>query len=466
MIGMGFNNRLLQGGAAGEPSMSPGSLNADNLSAQDNLTQATLTAHRMVNAQSAELQKVPVFVKLFQDAFPEDAAQAAAQHDLNLLINDRNVFRALATFLRTVVTRDTPWDRFLAGDNHALTPSQRRGAKLFFTSAEGGAGGAGCVSCHSGPMLNKQLGDEAGLLVEENFENLGLGDHPLQALNATALGDPRHRDRGRMDVTGNKDHAFKFRVLTLRQVKDGRQYTHAGSFTRLRDVVAYFNAGVPQDAEAAVAGTLSARFTNPRGAGSPPGLGLTERDVNDLTDFLENGLYDPAFVTFDPYSTTRTFELNEQDLAYSVFRPDLAALGAIDGRVPSGRATGNNDALSRRDLGLEFLDVTAQVDIAQTSSRWIPGGQEDVYQIANNSSSVVDTHLLVVVKGLSDQISLDNASGITSSGDPYRREILPDGVLLPGQKIVQTLRFSTRERAQRGQPVSYTLTLLSGQGNP
>jgi cytochrome c peroxidase len=74
-------------------------------------------------------------VKLFRDAFPEEAAQSDAAHDINVLVNDQTVFRATATFLRTVVTRNTPFDRFLAGDNHALTEAQLRGAKLFFTPA-------------------------------------------------------------------------------------------------------------------------------------------------------------------------------------------------------------------------------------------------------------------------------------------------------------------------------------------
>ena len=52
---------------------------------------------------------------------------------MTLLVNDQTEFRAQATFLRTVVTRNTPFDRFLAGDNGALTEGQRRGAKLFFT---------------------------------------------------------------------------------------------------------------------------------------------------------------------------------------------------------------------------------------------------------------------------------------------------------------------------------------------
>src|SRR5439155_542707 len=82
--------------------------------------------HRMLDFQSAELQKLAPYRKLFRDAFPEEAAQAAAKGDLNLLINDITVLRATATFMRTAVTRDTPWDRFLAGDNRALSLKHRR----------------------------------------------------------------------------------------------------------------------------------------------------------------------------------------------------------------------------------------------------------------------------------------------------------------------------------------------------
>jgi hypothetical protein len=370
------------------------------------------------------------------------------------------VLRATASFLRSAVTRNTPWDRFLAGDNRALTAAQRRGARLFFTEATGAAAGAGCFSCHSGPMLNKQVNDPdvagVGEFIEENFYNLGLADHPLQALNREARNDPSFRDEGRKDITGNDDDAFKFRVLTLRQLKDGRNFMHNASFTRVKDVVEYFNAGVPQDEEAGA--TATSRFTHPRGNGFPAGLGLSRRDVDDLTNFLKNALYDPAFVQFDPDSTTDTLQLNERDMTYSIYRPDLAALGAVDGWVLSGLAQDNDDPLSRRDMGLEFLDVTDRVDVAPIRSR----GKSDLLRITNTSDSVVDTHLLVVVQGLPDRTRLRNASGITSQGDPFVRVFLDDGVLLPGQSIDQRLSFEGPGRA----PVSYTLTILSGQGTP
>jgi hypothetical protein len=268
-----------------------------------------------------------------------------------------------------------------------------------------------------------------------------------------------------MDVTGSEDDAFKFRVLSLRQLKDGLFFMHNGSFTRLREVVAYFNDGLPQDPEAAVAGTLTPRFTHPRGPDSSRGLGLDDEQIDDLTDFLENALYDPAFLYFDPDSTTDTFQLNVRDLTYATFRPDLAALGAIDGLMASGLAQANNDALSRRDMGLEFLDVTAQVDIVLIASDSLDDGQqqEDVYGITNNSSEIVDTDLLIVAQRLAGQIEMTNASGITATGDPYCREFLPNGVLLPGQSMVKTLRFT---RQPDDPPVSYTLLLLSGQGRP
>jgi cytochrome c peroxidase len=481
LIGFAFNNRLLFGGLGGELPATPGSLNPFNDPAGENMTLLLLDAHRMLNFQSAELLKIPGFVKLFRDAFPEEAAQADAKNDLTILVNDQTEFRAQATFLRTVVTRNTPFDHFLAGDNGALTPSQRRGAMLFFTPAANGAGGAGCFTCHSGPMLNKQPNDPdvagVGGFVEENFFNIGIGDHPVQALNALARGHfdpskpgrdgfPYHaEDTGRQEVTRNANDAFKFRALTLRQLKDARTFFHNGSFINIRDVVEYFNAGVPQDATAAGAPTLSARFTNPRGPGYPTGLGLSEQQVDDLTNFLEGALYDPAFVHYDPKSSTDTLQPNERDLIYSKYHPDLAALGAKDGFMLSGLAIDNNDPLTRRDEGLEFLDVTSQASAEKIGSNSKAALQTDDYRITNRGLSAVDTHLLIVVRGLSREIPLENASGTTRGGDPYIRVFLPDGVLQPGQSIVQSLIFR-RQGGNNGPAVSYVLDLLSGQGNP
>lgn len=484
MIGFAFNNRLLLGGFAGESNDLPGGLNPLNDPAQENLTLLLLDAHRMLGLQSEELMRYPAFVELFRQAFPREA-QAAADCEqahgsdcASRLVNDDTVLRATATFLRTTVTRNTPFDRFIAGDNGAMTARQRRGARLFFTRAS--EGGAGCFTCHSGPMLNKQPDDPdvagVGEYVEQNFFNLGIGDHPVQALNALrrgnldpsridAAGYPIHgEDTGRQEITGSVDHAYKFRSLTLRQLKDARTFFHNGSFTSVRDVVRYFNRGVPQDPVfAGRADTLERRFTHPRGDHAPRGLGLREDEIDALTDFLENGLYDPDFA--------REFQPTEEDLDYSSDLHGLARFvgtgpsGAplTDGRLISGRAIDNDDPLSRRDQGLEFLDVTAQLRATLVDSRRHGDRQTDTYRITNASASVVDTHLVVIARGLPGGVRLENRSGVTADGAPYRRLFLDDGVLMPGESLVVRLELSRRGRPSRA---TYALAFLSGQGNP
>lgn len=480
VIGSAFNNRLLLFGLAGEAHDIPGGggLNPLNHPAQENVTLLLLDAHRLLEDQPTFLRTVAVYRKLFRDAFPQEAAQAPgcvpevapAPGACDKLINDITVVRATATFLRTTVTRNTAWDRFLAGNNGALSNAQRRGAKLFFTPAS--QGGAGCYGCHSGPMLNKQPNDPdvagVGAFVEENFYNLGLGDHPLQALGRAARNDPNFHDFGRQEVTNRDTDKFKFRVLTLRQLKDARLFFHNGAFSTVRDVVQYFNAGIPQDAAAAdpAVGTLTRRFTHPRGEGTPRGLGLSESQVDDLTDFLENALYDPAFAKFDPRWPNTFFQLSPIDFTYSKYRPDLAALGAVDGRPPSGRPQDNDDPLSRRDAGLEFLDVTAQAQVSLVQQQGHGNHVTRTYRITNNSTSIIDTHLLLIAEGLPRGVQMEDASGLTRAGDPFRRIFLEGGVLMPGQSIVQTLQFKQHDHGHRGSAVQFKLVLLPGQGRP
>jgi mono/diheme cytochrome c family protein len=471
MIGFGFNNRLLFGGFGGEPHTTAGSLQPSSIllnppfddPAQENLTFLLLDAHRMLVAQDATLQGIPAFVQAFREAFPSEAQQADQAGDISILINDFNVARATATFLRTVVTRDTPYDKFLAGNDTALTPAQLRGAKLFFTEATDG--GANCFACHSGPMLNKQPDDPdlagIGKFVEENFANVGIGDHPVQALNAQAHGRApgyHAEDVGRAEVTDKSSDRFKFRALTLRQLKEARTFFHDGSFTSVRAVVAYFNAGIPADPTAGAESTLDSRFTSPRGNGTR-GLGLTDAQIDDLTDFLENGLYDPAFKD--------AFNINADDLNYTNKHSTLKAKGAVDGVLLSGSAMDDDDPLSRRDQGLEFLNVTRQVATTVSTS-----GNMDTWVITNKSTSVIDTHLLVIVTGLAAGVTVTAPEQTTGqalpggsssgepSGEPYYRLFLPDGVLSPGQSIsVNVVRTG-------GSSGSYRLKVLSGQGKP
>jgi len=108
----------------------------------------------------------------------------------------------------------------------------------------------------------------------------------------------------------------------------------------------------------------------------------------------------------------------------------------------------NNDPLSRRDAGLEFLNVTSQArtELTGLCQHWQNGSRISIGSRTLILQTVIDTHLLIIVEGLSDQFRLENSSGTTSAGDPYIRVFfLPNGVLLPGQSISQTLLF-TRQR--------------------
>jgi hypothetical protein len=83
--------------------------------------------------------------------------------------------------------------------------------------------------------------------------------------------------------------------------------------------------------------------------------------------------------------------------------------------------------------------------------------------MTNTGPAPVDTHLLVIAQGLSTGIEMTNASGRTEGGDPYLRVFLTDGLLGAGEHVDVTLHF---RRNGQPQPLTFTLALLSGQGNP
>jgi hypothetical protein len=84
-------------------------------------------------------------------------------------------------------------------------------------------------------------------------------------------------------------------------------------------------------------------------------------------------------------------------------------------------------------------------------------------RITNNSTSIIDTHLPMVARGLPRQSQLVNGSGKTQAGNPYLRVYLKDGVIMPGKSVVVSLVF---KRERKDPQVNYSLGLLSGQGQP
>lgn len=141
----------------------------------------------------ATLQAIPGYVKLFQEAFGGEPTF------------DR-VAMAIASFERTVVDLDSPFDRWARGDESALTEPQKRGFELF-------TGQARCSVCHS-----------SSTFADKRFHNIGLGEG----------------DEGRAGVTKEPQDKGAFRTASVRNVAITAPYMHDGRFKTLRQVIDHY----------------------------------------------------------------------------------------------------------------------------------------------------------------------------------------------------------------------------------
>ncbi len=148
----------------------------------------------------------PSYVDAFRSAYGAGADTAAGS------INEMTLRQALASFVRTLVSGDSPYDRFLAGEASALDAPEQRGESLFFSER------TGCFHCHP-----------RGTLTNAGFFNDG---------SYTAGGDT-----GRQMITGRTGDLGKFKVPGLRNVAVSAPYMHDGSLATLADVLAQYDRG-------------------------------------------------------------------------------------------------------------------------------------------------------------------------------------------------------------------------------
>jgi cytochrome c peroxidase len=130
------------------------------------------------------------------------------------------VAKAIATYERTLITPDSPFDRSMRGDRKALSPAAARGLKVFEA--------VGCNACHSGPAF-------AGPFTEP-----GQGFFQRFPAHEGSPYDARYgliQDPGRFKVTGNEDDRQFFRVAPLRNVAVTAPYFHNGSVATLDEAV-------------------------------------------------------------------------------------------------------------------------------------------------------------------------------------------------------------------------------------
>ncbi len=149
----------------------------------------------------ATLKSIPQYVELFRKAFPKDEDPVTFD----------NMAKAIEAFEATLLTPDSPFDRYLKGDEKALTDMQKKGLALFIDK--------GCASCHNGTNIGG--GD---------YQKFGVAEAP----SADVLPP---EDTGRQKVTGKEEDKYVFRVAPLRNVALTAPYFHSGKVWSLKKAV-------------------------------------------------------------------------------------------------------------------------------------------------------------------------------------------------------------------------------------
>jgi len=129
-------------------------------------------------------------------------------------VTDENIRNAIAEFERSLTTPSSSFDRFLQGDQNALTAEEKEGYRVFKS--------VGCVSCHQGVNVGGNLFQEFGVM----------GDYFKDRGNITAA------DLGRFNVTHRESDKHVFKVPSLRNISQTYPYFHDGSAKSLEDAVA------------------------------------------------------------------------------------------------------------------------------------------------------------------------------------------------------------------------------------
>jgi cytochrome c peroxidase len=189
-----------------------------------------------------KLNKIPAYKAQFQKVFGSD-------------VTPENIAKAIASFERTVLSGNAPYDKFKAGDTKALSDAAQRGMKLFF-------GKAHCTACHSGPTFS-----------DNSFHNIGIG---MEAKNP---------DPGRYEVTKVVGDKGAFKTPGLRDVARTKPYMHDGSMKTLEEVVEHYNKG---------------GAPNPQLDEEIYPLKLSDQEKADLITFMKEGLASSEYPDVTP----------------------------------------------------------------------------------------------------------------------------------------------------------------------
>jgi len=222
----------------------------------------------------ARLAADPDYPQRFATAFSEDGGR----------INLANVTKAIAAFERTLLSFNSPYDRYKQGDDSAISAAAKRGESLFFGER------LECYHCHDGVNFTDNNIQEGQAFPEQGFHNTGL-------YNEDGNGAYKPWDHGLREVTLRAEDEGAFRTPTLRNVAVTAPYMHDGSLPTL-DVVIRQHYAVK--GHSAIAG----KGPNPLRSEFIEGFKLSSREVQDLIAFL-NSLTDQSFLTNPAFSDPR-----------------------------------------------------------------------------------------------------------------------------------------------------------------
>jgi len=168
--------------------------------------------------------------------------------------------KAIAAYERTIITWNSPYDRYMAGDKKAMTEDQIAGLELF-------NGKASCAGCHVPPLFFEEAYGNIGVPEPADF-NKSLFPNPGE--------DPslQYHDLGRYYVTGDPADIGRFKTPGLRNIALTAPYMHNGVYNTLEEVVEHYN-NVP----APVVGVLEEDLRTT--------LGLTPEEKVQLVEFLK-----------------------------------------------------------------------------------------------------------------------------------------------------------------------------------
>lgn len=220
----------------------------------------------------------------FLDAFPYITQYLGTPYQVPVVF--QAVAKAVASFERTILTFNSPYDAYVAGNTAALTDAQVRGLKLF-------QGKGNCIACHAPPFFTDAAYTNP---LNVGFHNLGIFRQGFETGINDATGGPlfpnptlpqdQGYDLGRYYVTNSLDDLGKFKTPTLRQLSCTAPYMHNGKYFKLQDAVEFTVKGVVTGTVDPYAGqfvgTVDPVITHIRS------LSWSYSEISDLTAFLES----------------------------------------------------------------------------------------------------------------------------------------------------------------------------------